>query len=55
MNDALPRVPGEPLSRRIGHASTSITLNVYSHWFANTDNLTAEIMDATFAKVRSTE
>jgi integrase len=43
------------ISRRIGHASPSITLNVYGHLFANTDARAAEIMEATFAKVRSTD
>jgi integrase len=43
------------ISRRIGHASAAITLNVYGHLFANTDTRAAEIMDATFSKVRSTE
>jgi integrase len=40
------------ISRRIGHASPAITLNVYGHLFANTDARAAEIMQATFAKVR---
>jgi integrase len=43
------------ISRRIGHASPAITLNVYGHLFANTDSRAAEIMEATFANVRSTE
>ena len=43
------------ISRRIGHASPAITLNVYSHMFANTDTRAAEIMEATFAKVRGTD
>jgi integrase len=43
------------ISRRIGHASPAITLNVYGHLFANTDTRAAEIMEATFAKIRSTE
>ena len=43
------------ISRRIGHASPAITLNVYSHMFSDTDTRAAEIMEATFAKVRSTE
>ena len=43
------------ISRRIGHASPSITLNVYSHMFSNTDARAAEIMEATFAKVGSTD
>jgi integrase len=40
------------ISRRIGHASPRITLEVYGHLFANTDARAAEIMEATFAKVR---
>jgi hypothetical protein len=43
------------ISRRIGHASPAITLNIYSHMFSNTDTRAAEIMEATFANVRSTE
>jgi integrase len=43
------------ISRRIGHASAAITLKVYGHLFANTDTRAAEIMEATFARVRSTE
>jgi integrase len=43
------------ISRRIGHASPAITLNVYSHMFSNTDTRAAEIMEATFAKVRCTD
>jgi integrase len=43
------------ISRRIGHASASITLNVYGHLFANTDTRAAEIMEAAFSKIRSTE
>jgi integrase len=43
------------ISRRIGHASAAITLNVYSHMFSDTDTRAAEIMEAAFAKVRSTE
>jgi integrase len=43
------------ISRRIGHASPAITLNVYGHLFANTDTCAADVMEATFAKVRSTE
>ena len=41
------------ISRRLGHASPSITLNVYGHLFANTDDRAAEVMEAMFAKVRS--
>jgi integrase len=43
------------ISRRIGHASPAITLNIYGHLFSNTDTRAADIMEATFAKVRSTE
>jgi integrase len=43
------------ISRRIGHASAAITLNVYSHMFSDTDTRAAEIMEAAFAKIRSTE
>jgi integrase len=43
------------ISRRIGHASPAITLNVYGHLFSNTDTRAADIMEATFAKIRSTE
>lgn len=41
------------ISRSIGHASPAITLKVYGHLFANTDGRAAEIMEATFAKVRT--
>jgi integrase len=41
------------ISRRIGHASPEITLRVYGHLFTNTDARVAEIMEATFAKVRT--
>jgi integrase len=43
------------ISRRIGHASPAITLNVYGHLFSNTDTRAADIMQTTFAKVRSTD
>jgi integrase len=41
------------ISRRIGHANPAITLRVYGHLFRNTDARAAEIMEATFAKVRT--
>ena len=41
------------ISRRIGHASPTITLNVYGHLFSNTDARSAEIMETAFAKVRT--
>ena len=43
------------ISRRLGHANPTITLGVYGHLFSNTDARAAEIMEASFAKVRSTE
>lgn len=41
------------ISRRIGRASAAITLSVYGHMFGNTDARAAEIMEATFSKVRT--
>ena len=43
------------ISRRIGHASPAITPNVYGHLFSNADTRAADIMEATFVKVRGTE
>lgn len=39
------------ISRRIGHASPAITLDVYGHLFGNTDARAAEIMETTFGGV----
>ena len=39
------------ISRRLGHASPTITLGVYGHLFSNTDDRAAQIMDAMFARV----
>ena len=39
------------ISRRIGHASPSVTLNVYGHMFRNTDERAAAIMETAFAEV----
>jgi integrase len=41
------------ISRRIGHASAAITLRIYGHLFRKTDARAAEIMEATFARVRT--
>jgi integrase len=41
------------ISRRIGHASPAITLRVYGHLFGNTDARAAEIMETTFANLRT--
>jgi integrase len=39
------------VSRRIGHASPSVTLDVYGHMFGDTDSKAAAVMEAAFAKV----
>lgn len=36
------------ISRRLGHGSPTITLGVYGHLFANTDERAAQIMEAAF-------
>jgi integrase len=41
------------ISRRIGHASPAITLEVYGHMFGSTDARAAEIMEATFGRDRA--
>ena len=38
------------ISRRLGHASPTITLNVYGHLFANSDNRAADVVEAAFGK-----
>lgn len=40
------------ISRRLGHGSPTITLKVYGHMWKNTDDRAAEIVEATFAKLR---
>jgi integrase len=42
------------LSRRLGHASPTVTLNVYGHLFSNTDDRAAEITEATFSRLGQT-
>ena len=37
------------ISRRLGHANPTVTLTVYGHLFANTDDRAAKVMDAAFA------
>ena len=43
------------ISRRLGHASPTITLGIYGHLFSNTDDRAAQVIEALFAKVSSTE
>ncbi|MCZ6839367.1 MAG: site-specific integrase, partial [Alphaproteobacteria bacterium] len=38
------------VSRRLGHASPALTLNVYSHLFLNNDDKAAAAIEAAFAK-----
>ena len=38
------------ISRRLGHASPTITLNVYGHLFGDSDDRAAEIVEAAFGK-----
>ena len=42
------------VSRRLGHGSPTVTLNVYGHLFSNTDERAAQVIEATFPIV-STE
>jgi hypothetical protein len=37
------------INRRLGHGSPTITLKVYGHLFANTDDRAARILKAAFA------
>ena len=43
------------ISRRLGHASPTITLGIYGHLFSNTDDRAAQAVEALFTKVASTE
>lgn len=38
------------ISRRLGHSTPTITLSVYGHLFANSDDRAAQIMEAAFSK-----
>jgi len=39
------------ISRRLGHANPTITLNVYGHLIANTDDRAAQIIETALASV----
>ena len=39
------------ISRRLGHASPTITLCVYGHLYSNTDDRAAQVMEAMFSKL----
>jgi integrase len=43
------------ISKRLGDANPSITLTVYAHLFSNTDERVAEIVEAAFSGVLSSE
>jgi len=43
------------ISRRLGHASATITLNVYGHLFGSGDDRAAEIIEAAFGKAFANE
>jgi integrase len=43
------------ISRRLGHASPTITLGIYGHLFSNTDDRAAQVIETLFAKVVRTE
>jgi integrase len=38
------------ISRRLGHSSPTITLNVYGHLFANTDDRAVQVVEAAFGR-----
>ena len=38
------------VSRRLGHASVTITLGVYGHLFSNSDDRAADVVEAAFGK-----
>lgn len=38
------------ISRRLGHASPTITLGAYGHLYSNTDDRAAQIMEAMFSR-----
>jgi len=39
------------ISRRLGHANPTVTLNVYGHLIAGSDDKAAQIMEAAFGAV----
>ena len=40
------------ISRRLGHASPTITLGVYGHLFSNTDDRAAEVINAALSSAK---
>lgn len=43
------------ISRRLGHGSPTITLNIYGHLFGNTDDRAADVIERAFGKVLADE
>jgi integrase len=43
------------ISRRLGHGSPTITLDVYGHLFGNTDDRAADVIERAFGKVLAQE
>ncbi|MGO9049392.1 MAG: site-specific integrase [Xanthobacteraceae bacterium] len=41
------------VSRRLGHAKPSVTLNVYAHLYGSADDRAADVVQAAFARIRS--
>ena len=41
------------ISRRLGHAKPAVTLNVYGHLYASSDDRAAQAIEAMFARVRN--
>ena len=44
-----------PTSRRLGHGSPTITLNIYGHLLGNTDDRAADVIERAFGKVLADE
>jgi integrase len=43
------------ISRRLGHANPTVTLNIYAHLFAKTDCVAAEAIEAAMRTDRGTD
>jgi integrase len=41
------------ISRRLGHAKPAVTLNVYGHLYASTDDRAAQVIEAMFSRIRN--
>lgn len=43
------------ISRRLGHGSPTITLNIYEHLFGSTDDRAADVIERAFGQVLADE